>query len=142
MTKDWRDFSSHATKAGALVEEVAVQGFISVARIEGQFHLLAVLGKAGAVGMALILPVGQQPTAHIIVPPHPLPVLKASDVVVIGVGPPDGIGGVVFHGVSLAGPRVLPSLNVQYHVVRLGGVLGLGGRPDRVTQLRGARFVL
>ena len=84
MAEDWRNLPRYAAEAGALGEEMAVQGFIAVARIEGQFHLLAMLGKAFAVGMALILPI-----------------LKASDVVLIGVGAPDGIGGVVLHLIQL-----------------------------------------
>jgi hypothetical protein len=101
MAEDWRNLPRYAAEAGALGEEMAVQVFIGVAGIEGQFHLFAVLGKAFAVGMALILPVRQQPAAHIIVPPHSLPILKASDVVLIGVGAPDGIGGVVLHLIQL-----------------------------------------
>ena len=95
--------------------------------------------------MALILPVRQQLTAHIIMLPYPLPILKARDVVVIEVGAPDGfgsVGGVVFRGDSLADPRVLPGLNVRHHAARLGEVMGREDRPDRVTRLQGVRFIL
>ena len=59
MAEDWRNLPRYAAEAGALGEEMAVQGFIGVAEIEGQFYLLAVFGKALAMGMALISPVRQ-----------------------------------------------------------------------------------
>ena len=101
MAKDRWYLAGNTTEARALGEESAVQGFVCVARIKRHFYLLAVFRKAFAVGMALIPPVSQQPATHVIVPPHLLPILKARDVVVIGVGALGGIGGVDLHLIQL-----------------------------------------